>query len=47
MSRYQALRQLAECTPVTAGFVAVLNWACRVPAGLIVFGPVEMEYTHD
>ncbi len=48
MSRYRVLRELAGCGPVTAGFIALLNWAFGVPRGWIVFGGIEIEYTdHD
>lgn len=47
MTRYQALRRLCGCGPVTAGFIALLNWVFNVSDGVIVFGPVEVEYPHD
>lgn len=42
MSRYQALRQLG-LDPLSAGFVALLNWMRGYPANRIVFLTVEIE----
>lgn len=47
MTRYQALRRLAGCGPVTAGLIAGMNWMRGVPPGLIVFMAVQMEYDHQ
>ncbi len=44
LSRYRALRDMAGCGPLTAGFIALLNWACGVPAGTCVLGPVQFDY---
>lgn len=46
MSRYQVLRQLCGCGPVTAGFIAFFNWLMGVQPGLIVFMTVWIEYDH-
>ncbi len=44
MTRYQALRQLCGCGPVTAGFVTFLNFMFDNRPGLIVFMTLEIEY---
>jgi len=43
MTRYQALRRI-ECDPLTAGVIALLNWAREVPAGTIVFLTIVLHY---
>lgn len=44
MTRYQALRKLCGCGPVTAAFIAFGNFLRGVPPGLIVFMTVQIEY---
>lgn len=43
MSRYQVLRRI-KCDRLTAGVIALLNWACGVPDGTIVFLTAVMHY---
>jgi hypothetical protein len=43
MSRYQALRRIG-CDPLTAGFIAAMNWAMGQPKGQIRFMHITMEY---
>lgn len=43
MGRYQVLR-VVGCGPVTALILSALNWAMRVPPGLIVCMTVSIEY---
>ena len=35
MTRYQVLRKVLRCDPLTAGFIAFMNWAMGVPANEI------------
>lgn len=46
MTRYQALRKLCGCGPVTAGFIAFGNFLRGVPPGLIVFMTLQIDYDH-
>lgn len=43
MTRYQVLRRL-HCDPITAGFIAAMNWLCGVPTNLIAFMSVRIEF---
>lgn len=43
MTRYQALRRIG-CDPLVSGGIAFLNWLCGVPAGLICFMCVVIEF---
>lgn len=47
MTRYQALRTLCGCDPLTAWFIATLNDLRGVPPGLIGFMHIVMEYDHE
>lgn len=44
MTRYQALRRHLGCGPLTAGFIALMNWARDVPSGHIVFLTLHIEF---
>ncbi len=44
MTRYQALRRIG-CDPLTAGFIAGMNWAMGQPKGHIRFMHITMEYS--
>ena len=43
MTRYRVLRKIG-CDPIAASFVAVMNWLCNVPQGLVKFMTFEIEY---
>lgn len=42
MTRYQVLRHVG-CDPISAGFIAFLNWLRGVPPDIVRFGTVEIE----
>lgn len=44
MSRYRMLRDFCGCGPITAGFIASLNWFAGVPKGRAIFLNVEIEW---
>lgn len=43
MSRYQILRRSLGCDPLTAGVIALLNWAQGVPANELRFMHLTIE----